>query len=59
MNFARLYIEIDTVVGEHAGKPLGNAAHFQTVNAGFAGWKDIRFWHLEPFLLSLVVSIEA
>ena len=32
MNFARLYVEVDAIVGQHTREPLADAAHFQGVD---------------------------
>ena len=37
VNLARFHVEIDVIIGEHAGKALGDAAHLRVVDALVTG----------------------
>ncbi len=41
VNLARAHVEIDTVVRQHAGEPLGDAAHLHMLNARMAGGEEV------------------
>jgi hypothetical protein len=45
MDFTGMHVKVNLIVGKHTGKSLGNAAHFQAVNAGTTGRESVGFGH--------------